>query len=292
MTFAIITADQRAAEVVGVKALILGPSGVGKTSLLRTLDPASTLFLDVEAGGLAVTDVAVATVRPKTWPEMRDIACWVGGPNPAFPAASPYSQAHYDHVCQTHDPAALAAFSTLFVDSISVASRICLQWAQTQPDAFNKDGKPDMRGAYGILGRDFVAWLTQLQHARGMNVIFLAILDHVKDDFGRMQWEIQIAGAAAGRQMPGIVDQVITMNLVDFGDGAPVRALVTKFDNAWGYPAKDRSGRLDDIEPPHLGKLIAKASNQERQRGSFSSTIPTPADDTQATSTEAKEATQ
>jgi putative ribosome biogenesis GTPase RsgA len=52
----IITADQRLSEARGVKALIVGPSGVGKTSLLRTLDPPTVLFLDVEAGDLSVQD--------------------------------------------------------------------------------------------------------------------------------------------------------------------------------------------------------------------------------------------
>ena len=40
----IISADQRLAERRGVKALIVGPAGVGKTTLLRTLDPERTLL--------------------------------------------------------------------------------------------------------------------------------------------------------------------------------------------------------------------------------------------------------
>ncbi|MDO8284896.1 MAG: hypothetical protein Q7T69_07815, partial [Rhodoferax sp.] len=28
--------------------------------------------------------------------------------------------------------------------------------------------------------------------------------------------------------------------------------------NSWGYPAKDRSGRLDAIEEPNLGRLMKK----------------------------------
>jgi ABC-type Fe3+/spermidine/putrescine transport system ATPase subunit len=63
----IIPADDRLKEKSGAKILIVGPSGVGKTSLLRTLSAkmlASTLFVDIEAGDLAVSDLSIASVRP------------------------------------------------------------------------------------------------------------------------------------------------------------------------------------------------------------------------------------
>ena len=40
--------------------------------------------------------------------------------------------------------------------------------------------------------------------------------------------------------------------------GTPYRAFVCHTINPWAYPAKDRSGRLDQIEEPHLGRLMAE----------------------------------
>jgi len=283
MPLNIVTADQRMAEKGGVKAVILGVPKIGKTTLLRTLDPKKTLFVDLEAGDLAVSDLPVDTVRPQTWPEMRDLACYLGGPNLALAEAAPYSKAHYDHVVSEFGgPETLDKYETYFIDSITVASRVCLNWALTQPESFNAQGKPDTRGSYGLLGRQMIAWLTQLQHARSRNVIFVGILDQQKDDFGRLTWEPQIEGRATGNAILGIVDQVITMANIDFGDGEPVRAFVTKQGNAYGFPAGDRSGRLDEIEPPDLGALIAKASDEQRRRGSLTTTIAPRADAQQA----------
>jgi hypothetical protein len=272
--FRIISADERMAERGGVKALILGPYGIGKTTLLRTLDPASTLFVDGEAGDLAVQDVPCDTLRPQTWPECRHLAAFIGGPNPALPEIAAYSQNHYTAACEMFEGADLSKYETVFVDSITKLSRLCLQWAQQQPEAFNAQGKPDLRGAYGLLGREMLAFITQLQHARGKNVIFTCAMEQAKDDFGRLQWEPHIEGSKTGRELPGIVDEVISYTLVTFTDGEPpVRAFVTQKDNPYGLPAKDRSGRLEAIEEPHLGKLIAKASDQERRRADITTTI-------------------
>lgn len=273
----IISASERMAQDKGVKALVVGPAGVGKTSLLRTLDPTNTLFIDLEAGDLAVQDVQADTMRPRTWEECRDLACYLGGPNPALPATAVYSQAHYDAVLESMGGAdALAKYETYFVDSITVAGRLCFRWCEQQPESFNDRGKKDVRGTYGLMGREMIGWLTHLQHTRGKNVIFVGILEKHVDEFNTAHWELQIEGGKTGKELPGIVDQIVTMQFVDFGDGNAVRAMVCTAPNAWGYPAKDRSGRLEQIEEPHLGKWLAKLTgNGERKPLVHTITQPT-----------------
>jgi hypothetical protein len=104
-----------------------------------------------------------------------------------------------------------------------------------------------------------MSWLTHIQHIRSKNVIFVGILDEITDECGRKQYSLQIEGSKTGRELPGIVDEVITMSVLT-GDHGQYRAFVCQPLNEWGYPAKDRSGRLDTLEEPHLGKLIDKMS--------------------------------
>lgn len=260
MSLPIISAQQRLAERKGVKLLMLGKSGIGKTTRLKDLDPATTLFIDIEAGDLAVADWPGDTIRPASWPESRDLFVFLAGPDKSLPPECAFSQAHYRHVCEGYgDPARLAKYDTYFVDSITVLSRLCLTWAKAQPQAFSyRTGKPDTRGAYGLLGTEMIAALTHLQHTRDKNVIFVAILEERLDDYNRKVFVPQIEGSRTSLELPGIVDEVVTLAEFKTDEGELYRAFVCQTLNPWGYPAKDRSGRLDLIEEPNLYKLIRK----------------------------------
>jgi hypothetical protein len=258
----IIGATERLAEVRGSKILLVGPPAVGKTSQLRTLDPAHTLFIDNEAGDLSVLDVPVDTIRAEDWPTLRNIAVRIGGANKSFSRDMCYSPEHYEAVGGALPN--LERYATIFVDSITAVSRLAFRWAEQQPEAFSeRTGRKDIRSAYGLLGREMLLWLNHLQHARVKNVIFVGVLERAVDDFNVATWQLQSEGQKLARELPGIVDEIITYQFLDFGDGKPpARGFVCSSPNMWAFPAKDRSGKLDQIEPPDLGKLLTKLTTR------------------------------
>ena len=274
MALRIVTADERLAEARGKTTIaVFGPSGVGKTSLLKSLPPETTLCVDLEAGMKSVQDWPGMSIAIRSFPDAVDVACLIGGVDPAADACGFFSEGHYSHVCRTYPDLVpvIAEKEIVFVDSITDLTRQAMAWAKTQPQAFSeKTGKPDTRGAYGLLAREVIGLLKHLQHAPGKTVIFVGILERVVDATNREHWQPQMEGGKAARELPGIVDQVISMSLFEpvegsDGDGwrhAPttgkIRRLVCRAGNPFGLPAKDRSGRLDVTEPPDLGALLAK----------------------------------
>ena len=261
----IISADERLAERRGAKILLLGTTGVGKTWQLRKLDCERTLFVDIEAGDQAVLDLRVPTIRIDDFKTARDLACRIGGPNPSFPATLPYSQAHYEAIGGALPD--LDRYDTIFWDSLTALSRLSFRYAESQPESYSeRTGRKDLRGAYGLHGREMVLLLNQLQHAREKNVIFVGVLERVVDEFNKGEWQLQAEGSKTSREIPAIVDQIITLGFLDFNDAKPpTRGFICTATNVWGFPAKDRSGRLDQIEPPDLGRLLTKLTTRSNK---------------------------
>jgi hypothetical protein len=270
MALSLVTADQRLADANSKTTMaIFGPSGVGKTSLLKTLPAETTLCIDLEAGMKSVQGWKGDSIPVRSWADAIDIACLIGGVDPASASSALFSESHYEHVAKTYPEleALIAPKRIIFVDSITDLTRQCMTWAKTQPEAVSeKTGRPDVRGAYGLLARAVITLLKHLQHAPGKTVIFVGILERIVNDLNREEWQPQMEGGKAARELPGIVDQVISMSLFakDGGDWrhassrGTTRRLVCRAGNPYGLPAKDRSGRLEMTELPDLGALLAK----------------------------------
>src|SRR4051812_4068145 len=152
MSLRIITVDERLAEA-GAKTTmaIFGPSGVGKTSLLKTLPPEQTLCIDLEAGMKSVQDWPGDSIAVRTFTDALNVGCLVGGVNPAADPTGFFSEGHYRHLSETYPELVriIAGKRIIFVDSITDLTRQAMAWAKTRPEAFSdKTGKPDTRGAY------------------------------------------------------------------------------------------------------------------------------------------------
>jgi hypothetical protein len=219
----------------------------------------TTLFVDLEAGDLPVADLSLASIRPRTWIDCRDLAVAIGGPNPAY-VKGVYSQAHYDSVIADPTFADLARFNIIFVDSYTELSGRCRIFCEQEPEAVTVYGKKDLRSVYGAVGRELISWTQQIQHARARTVILVTILEKIVDDRGVPTWRIQLEGQRARRELPAVLDIILTMTWVTFNDGKARRAFVCQSDT---YPLKDRSGRLAPFEEPNLEKLLVKLSTRQ-----------------------------
>jgi hypothetical protein len=293
MTLKITTADERLARIPRANLFIAGKSGIGKTTLARTLPAEFTLFVDLEAGTLALDDWGgdIIDVRKQAtemgvhpWQLARALACVMCGPDPAATDPNdPYSQASYESYCDAlGGKDVFAKYKYVFWDSATVAARHSFSWCQAQPEAFSeKTGKPDTRGAYGLHGREMVRWLTTIQHIQDKSTVVLSILNEETDDLRRVTYSLQLDGSKAKNELLGIFDNIFTLTSFSTAEGTEYRALVCWQLNQWGYPAKDRSGRLDEVEAPDLSNIIKKMSSSQRT-GGLVRTLPTPIADQKA----------
>lgn len=184
MALKILDSKERLRTITGITAVIAGPAGIGKTRLLKTIDK-PTICFDIEDGLSSVRDWDGESVEIETWNSIRDIACLIGGPNPAVGADQPYSQKHYEYALDKEKDAAkkLPQYQCIFFDSMTDASRLCLAWAKLHPGVFSeKTGKTNEWLAFGKLAHEMISWLIQLQHIKDKDIILTAGLEKSLDE--------------------------------------------------------------------------------------------------------------
>lgn len=202
----------------GPKILVYGESGSGKTRLIETL-PGRVLILSAERGLMSLSAGCDADVVDiEGLDDMRDVV------REARKTEFPYAW--------------------LALDSLSEIAEVLL--------SSEKKRVPDPRQAYGEL-QDAIGGVMRVLRDLSCGVYAIAKEQRIVDeDIKRTLYRPSMPGSKLGDAIPYVFDEVF--RLVVERDGS--RVLRTRANGA--ASAKDRSGKLDEIEPADMAALVAK----------------------------------
>lgn len=231
------TTTSAAAHCHGVKVLIYGNSGTGKTMLAATCP--APLLISAENGLLSLTRKNIERVHGVNTPGIcYDI------PVAIIKGVDDLTRVFDD----VSNPQFGASIGTVYLDSISEIAETVLLHALTQ----TKDG----RAAFGDMADQIIDLCRKFRDLPGKNVVFTA-KQGLSSDSGL--WGPSLPGRMLDREVPYLFDELFQMALADNGQGGSARFLRTAQDIK--HYAKDRSGSLDPRgEYPALSHIFSKIS--------------------------------
>ena len=115
----------------------------------------------------------------------------------------------------------------------------------------------DPRQAYGELIEKMETTIRMFRDLPGRNVYMSAKMEPTKDELtGVVKYGPAMPGKQLAVKLPYFFDQVFRLGINKTTQGESYRFLQTQPDMQ--YEAKDRSGALAAVEPPHLAQLFNK----------------------------------
>jgi len=206
----------------GVKLLVYGQAGAGKTSLIRTLP--KPVVLSAEGGLLSIQDADIPFIEITSMEELQEAYMW----------------------CRDSEEA--KDFETIALDSISEVAEVVLNHELKT----NKDG----RAAYGELNKQMTGLIRAFRDLPSKHVYFSAKLEKSQDEMGKLLYNPSMPGKSLTQSLPYFFDEVLALRVERDSDGINQRAIMCDTDGLW--LAKDRSGKLEPWEAPDLGEIIRK----------------------------------
>lgn len=213
--------NTRDVHASGIKLLVYGHAGAGKTTLIPSLP--SPVVLSAEGGLLSINGADVPYIEINSMATLKEAYAW---------ATESVEAAQFESIC---------------LDSISEIAEVVLN--------YEKKNTKDPRQAYGAMQEQMTDVIRAFRDLP-KHVYMTAKLDKATDEQGRMLYSPSMPGNKTGQQLPYFFDEVFALRVEKDADGNAVRALMTQSDGLW--LAKDRSGKLDAWESADLGAIIAK----------------------------------
>lgn len=217
-----LTSTATAAATGGIKALVYGGPGAGKTTLASTI-PGTPIIISAEAGLMSLRHVDIPVLQVQTLGEVHE----------AYAFLRSADGAKYDWVV---------------LDSISEIAEVVL--------AHEKKQTSDPRKAYGALQEQMMDLIRAFRDLP-RNIYMTAKMERVKDESaGTLLYNPAMPGAKLAQQIPYLFDLVLALRIERGEDEKLQRWLQTSSDLQ--YVAKDRSGVLEPFETPSLGDVAKK----------------------------------
>lgn len=212
----------------GIKAVIYGPPGSGKTPILNTAP--RPVMMACEPGLLSMKNSTVPTFPAFTAAAVDEFFTWVF------------------HSNETKN------FDTIAIDSISQMCEIYLQGALTGK---SKSGnKMHGMAAYGEMARSSLEQLNGLYFLQQKHTYLIA-KQELKDQAGIVMKRPYFPGQQLPVEVPHKYDCVLQLDVQNVPGVGQTKAFrcIGSIDTV----ARNRTGTLAEFEPPHFGQLIGKA---------------------------------
>jgi phage nucleotide-binding protein len=206
----------------GVKVLVYGQAGAGKTSLIKTLP--QPIVLSAEGGLLSIQDADLPFIEISDMETLREAYTWLTQSDEA------------------------KGFQSVALDSISEIAEVVLN--------AEKKATKDPRQAYGAMQEQMADIIRAFRDLPGRHVYMSAKLEKTQDEMGRVLYAPSMPGNKTGQALPYFFDEVLALRVEKDSENNTQRALMCDSDGLW--LAKDRSGKLEAWEAPDLGAIIAK----------------------------------
>lgn len=228
-----LSTTRQEAALNGVKMLVYGTAGIGKTSLAKTVpDHSKVIILSAESGLLSLADTDIAVMKIEEMQDLLDAYKWL-----------------------TTNEQGLS-YDWIILDSLSEITEVVLAAEKT------KAGK-DKRAAY-IPMQEIVESMIKDFRDLPKNILMTCKLEAYQDDNKMIINRPMLVGQKLPVNIPYLFDEVFYMYAGKDADGHEYRALQTQPDRK--VVAKDRSGKLDILEYPSLAHIAEKIlSNKPTQ---------------------------
>lgn len=206
----------------GIKALVYGSAGAGKTTLAASMP--NPIIISAEGGLLSIQGAGLPYIEVNSMETLQE---------------------SFEYVASSD-------FESVVLDSISEIGEVVL----IHEKSVNKDG----RAAYGEMAAQMTSIIRAFRDLPGKNVLFTAKVEKSQDESGRMLYAPSMPGTKVGQALPYFFDLVLPLRVEKDADGQVQRAIMCQPDGFW--VAKDRSGKLDAWEVADMGAIIRKIGGE------------------------------